>query len=106
MQVAGSTICILLSRYAAANGLSAACPLHHFAAAGNHLKPAAGCPPDGSEVEDTNVVRREGLSNEPSLSLCRFGPHTPFFHTTRDTPPVCPLQLPPCCTSELPRTTD
>ena len=82
MQVAGSTICILLLRYAAANGLSAACPdlphlsgevgrhsrdsatqeAHHPLNEQENLVPAAGCPPDGSEVEDMNVVRREGLS--------------------------------------------
>lgn len=82
-------MCILLLRYAAANGLSAACPdmphllgeegRHQRAieeAEGSHhhpqprrrrrpneanLVPAASCPSESSEVEDINVVRRETL---------------------------------------------
>ena len=96
MQVAGSTICILLLRYAAANGLSAACPdlphlsgevgrhsrdsatqeAHHPLNEQENLVPAAGCPPDGSEVEDMNVVRREGLSMSPA---CVASAHTRLF---------------------------
>jgi hypothetical protein len=93
VQVAGSTICILLLRYAAANGLSAACPdlphlsgevgrhsrdsatqeAHHPLNEQENLVPAAGCPPDGSEVEDMSVVRREGLSMSPA---CVASAHT------------------------------
>jgi len=106
VQVAGSTICILLLRYAAANGLSAACPdlphlsgevgrhsrdsatqeAHHPLNEQENLVPAAGCPPDGSEVEDMNVVRREGLSNESQPVSLR---PTHAFFTRRGTLRQC-----------------
>jgi hypothetical protein len=123
VQVGGSTICILLLRYAAANGLRAACPdMAHLTgevgrhqreieeAEGSHhhpnatrrrrsteenLVPAASCPPNGSAVEDINVVRRESLGAQPvplRPTRARRGTLRPCsrcgsLHAARQSPP-------------------